>query len=162
VVLIRKGLGIGRGKGYYNLQYRDPYIHSLSAKGVKFYHKPIYLKGDALKKNREFIKKMKIPHIFVLSPEEFDKKFAQQVKKQHKGETKDWVGFAKTIIQPNGNVKIYVKESDEYEEEESIKHELYELKIWKELVNKGLNPTTAQKVAHNLNPIRDSGYDFYI
>jgi apolipoprotein D and lipocalin family protein len=32
---MRKGLGIGRGKGYYNLQYRDPYIHSLSAKGVK-------------------------------------------------------------------------------------------------------------------------------
>lgn len=35
MVLIRKGLGIGNGKGYYNLQYRDPYIHSLSARGVK-------------------------------------------------------------------------------------------------------------------------------
>ena len=156
-------MGKGQGKGYYNLiKGYDSYIHSLSAKGQKFYHKPIYYKGQALKKNREFIKKLKIPHIIVLSPEEFDKKFNKQIKKEHKGEKGYWVGFAKTIIQPSGNVKIYVKESDEYEQEENIKHELYELKIWKELVNKGLNPTTAEKVAHNLNPIRDSGYDFYI
>jgi len=32
---IRKGLGLGKGKGYYNLVQRDPYIHALSAKGVK-------------------------------------------------------------------------------------------------------------------------------
>lgn len=34
---MRKGLGIGKGRGYYNLAIKDPYIHSLSAKGVKTY-----------------------------------------------------------------------------------------------------------------------------
>ena len=31
----RKGLGLGQGKGYKNLVSRDPYVHSLSARGVK-------------------------------------------------------------------------------------------------------------------------------
>lgn len=33
----RKGLGYGKGRGYFNLTLRDPVIHSLSAKGVKTY-----------------------------------------------------------------------------------------------------------------------------
>jgi hypothetical protein len=33
----RKGLGRNKGKGYYNMVYKDPYIHGLSAKGVKTY-----------------------------------------------------------------------------------------------------------------------------
>ena len=33
----RKGLGKGRGMGYKNIVPRDPYIHSLSARGVKSY-----------------------------------------------------------------------------------------------------------------------------
>lgn len=32
---MRRGLGRGKGKGYYNLLPRDSYIHGLSAKGVK-------------------------------------------------------------------------------------------------------------------------------
>jgi len=35
---IRKGLGKGKGSGYYNLVQKDPYIHSLSARGVKTYN----------------------------------------------------------------------------------------------------------------------------
>lgn len=31
----RKGLGLGRGKGYLNLIPRDCYVHSMSAKGIK-------------------------------------------------------------------------------------------------------------------------------
>lgn len=40
---MRKGLGIGQGKGYYNLMPRDSYIHSLSAKGVKSVSIPKYM-----------------------------------------------------------------------------------------------------------------------
>jgi hypothetical protein len=36
---MRKGLGIGRGRGYYNLVPQDHLIHSLSAKGIKHYSK---------------------------------------------------------------------------------------------------------------------------
>ena len=32
---MRQNLGIGKGKGYYNLIPIDSHIHSLSAKGVK-------------------------------------------------------------------------------------------------------------------------------
>lgn len=32
---MRKGLGYGKGRGYYNLTLRDPVVHSLSARGVK-------------------------------------------------------------------------------------------------------------------------------
>jgi len=32
---MRRGLGLGRGKGYKNLQGRDPYVHGQSARGVK-------------------------------------------------------------------------------------------------------------------------------
>lgn len=42
---MRKGLGYGRGKGYYNLVPLDRHIHSLSAKGVSSYsklHKNLY------------------------------------------------------------------------------------------------------------------------
>ena len=38
----RRGLGRGRGKGYYNLVPRDPYVHGLSAKGIKQYEKAPY------------------------------------------------------------------------------------------------------------------------
>ena len=34
---MRKGLGKGKGKGYYNIVPMDSHIHSLSAKGVKTY-----------------------------------------------------------------------------------------------------------------------------
>jgi hypothetical protein len=64
----RKGLGLGRGKGYYNLAPLDHHIHSLSAKGVKtYYHvtlqknlKPILKKGLLLehKKNVKLSKKV--------------------------------------------------------------------------------------------------------
>jgi len=33
--MMRRGLGLGRGKGYKNIQRRDSLVHSLSAKGVK-------------------------------------------------------------------------------------------------------------------------------
>lgn len=36
--MTRKGLGRGLGKGYKNIVPRDPYIHGLSAKGVKTYN----------------------------------------------------------------------------------------------------------------------------
>jgi len=32
---MRRGLGYGRGQGYYNLMMKDPYVHSLSARGIK-------------------------------------------------------------------------------------------------------------------------------
>lgn len=32
---MRRGLGLGRGKGYRNLAGRDPHIHSQNAKGIK-------------------------------------------------------------------------------------------------------------------------------
>lgn len=37
---MRKGYGIGQGKGYYNLMPMDSHIHSLSAKGVKTGYNP--------------------------------------------------------------------------------------------------------------------------
>ncbi len=45
----RKGLGKGMGMGYKNIVQRDPYIHGLSAKGVKSsssYMKPFSLKAE--------------------------------------------------------------------------------------------------------------------
>ena len=36
---IRKGMGLGKGSGYYNLALMDSHIHSLSAKGVKTHSK---------------------------------------------------------------------------------------------------------------------------
>jgi len=32
---MRKGLGLGKGRGYYNIAHLDSHIHSLSAKGIK-------------------------------------------------------------------------------------------------------------------------------
>ena len=42
---MRKGLGLGKGKGYYNLMPMDSHIHSLSAMGVKSVSIPKYM-GD--------------------------------------------------------------------------------------------------------------------
>jgi hypothetical protein len=35
VIIMRKGMGKGQGKGYKNLTGRDPRVHSMSAKGIK-------------------------------------------------------------------------------------------------------------------------------
>ena len=48
--MIRKGLGLGKGTGYYNIAPMDSYVHSLSAKGVKT---KTFLKHQA--KNKEVI-----------------------------------------------------------------------------------------------------------
>lgn len=40
----RKGLGKGLGRGYRNLVYKDPYVHSMSARGMKTYTKDNFLK----------------------------------------------------------------------------------------------------------------------
>ena len=44
----RKGLGLGRGKGYLNLIPRDGYVHSISAKGIKSKIKVTYVGSNIL------------------------------------------------------------------------------------------------------------------
>jgi len=57
---MRKGLGLNQGKGYYNLVPKDPYIHSLSARGVK----TDYL-GSVIPSTKSYI-----PHINAVVPTE--------------------------------------------------------------------------------------------
>ena len=71
---IRKGLGLGKGKGYYNLVQRDPYIHSLSARGVKTFS-TLYpkIKEKMIKNENKEIQKKKA--------EEREEEYLKEAKK---------------------------------------------------------------------------------
>lgn len=128
---MRKGLGYGLGKGYFNLLPKDSHIHALSAKGIS----------------------LKQPNIMLLPPKQYDSKF--------KGDYSAWeVGYATTKIKPSGDVDIYVKHDGDYDRTgRLIAHELNELEIWNDLVKKGMNPDFAEELAHNKNPIKIEGVD---
>ena len=49
----RKGLGKGLGKGYKNIVPRDPFIHGLSAKGVKTFNVPMKSSLSVIAKNKK-------------------------------------------------------------------------------------------------------------
>lgn len=47
----RKNLGLGLGKGYKNLIPKDPFVHSMSARGVRTYVEKLFPSGDLLLTN---------------------------------------------------------------------------------------------------------------
>jgi len=47
----RKNLGFGLGKGYKNLIPKDPFVHSMSARGVRTYVEKLFPSGDLLLTN---------------------------------------------------------------------------------------------------------------
>lgn len=49
----RKGLGKGLGRGYKNIVPRDPFIHGLSAKGVKTFNVPMKSSLSVIAKNKK-------------------------------------------------------------------------------------------------------------
>lgn len=126
----RKGLGYGKGKGYFNLTLRDPIIHSLSARGIK---------------------SLQPPTVMLLPAKQFDRRFSSNYSINE-------VGYATTKIKPSGEVNMYVKHTGDYERTgDLIAHELNELEIWQDLVNKGVDPDKAEEMAHNMNPVKVAG-----
>jgi len=69
--MIRKGLGKGMGKGYYNLMSIDSHIHSLSAKGVK--SKPV----------RVYTVKTPKGYRYSFSPDKLEAKGRAELKKEY-------------------------------------------------------------------------------
>lgn len=130
----RRGLGLGKGRGYFNLTLRDPIIHSLSARGIKTY----------------------APTVTLLPPTQFDSKFGKDYEINE-------IGYATTKIKPDGKVDVFVKHSGDYDRTgKLIAHELNELEIWKKLVDEGTDPDEAEEMAHNMNPVKVEGVaDFY-
>jgi len=140
----RRGLGKGLGIGYKNLIPIDPFIHSLSAKGVK-----TRLKCPMA---RSIPKEIKTPTVEILSDKEFDEMFGDEYNKYE-------IGYATTKILPNGDTHVYVRDSGDYERNGLlVMHELKELEIWEDLVkNKCINPNLADEMAHNKNPVKIEG-----
>lgn len=138
---MRKGFGRGFGKGYFNLLPMDSYVHSLSAKGVKTKQQCMFARSN-----------IKDPIVHVLSEKEFNQKFADDYNEYE-------VGYATTKIHPNGDVHIYLKDSGDYDRNGLLlMHELKELDIWKDLVNKRcIDPNIADEMAHNMNPVKIKG-----
>ena len=96
-------------------------------------------------------KKLKPAQINVLIPSEFDRKFKRQYRKGLQG-------IGTTKIYPSGTIKVFIRDSgDESINDKTIEHELNEVKIWFDMVKKGKDPREAQRIAHNLNPIKDVG-----
>ena len=58
---MRRGMGHGLGQGYRNLHPRDPYIHSLSRKGIKTYAKYVPITSFKRELKREHIKPYNLP-----------------------------------------------------------------------------------------------------
>ena len=146
--MIRKGLGLGQGKGYRNIipQY-DSYVHSLSARGMKTTRQ--YL--------RPLKRELSPPKLKILSEQQFEKKFEDDYKPNE-------VGYATTKIYPDGSSTIYLKDSGDFERNmKLIAHEFNELSIWHNLVNEqGIDPQKADEMAHNLNEVKIKGViDYY-
>ena len=127
---MRKGLGLGKGKGYYNLMPIDSHIHSLNARGIK----------------------LQQPVLTILTPKQFDKKFKDDYESYE-------VGYATTRIHPDGETKIYLKDSGDFQRNmKLIAHEFNELAIWEHLINEeGVDPKIADEMAHNLNEVKVEG-----
>jgi hypothetical protein len=138
---MRKGLGKNLGKGYFNLIPIDSHVHSLSAKGVKTRQKVLYARRN-----------IKDPVVHILSPAEFNQKFSKDYNEYE-------VGYATTKIHPNGDVHVYLKDSGDNERNGLLlMHELKELEIFDDLVNKkGVDPRIADEMAHNMNPVKIKG-----
>jgi hypothetical protein len=148
----RKGLGRFLGKGYYNLVHKDPYIHGLSAKGIKtnVIHRHICpMSIGKTKLNAKFSN----PTTHILSPEEYDKLFAKDYEPYE-------ISYATTRIDGLGNVNIFVKDSgDKSRNNALLRHEQEELRLFKGLVRDGIDKNIADELAHNLNPVKIRGVD---
>lgn len=76
---MRKGLGIGKGRGYFNLVKLDSHIHSLSAKGVKSYDPKAYFNKEVKKENLKINLDLPIQTaILVPSTKEKDKPISRE------------------------------------------------------------------------------------
>lgn len=137
----RNGLGIGKGRGYYNLLPLDSHIHSLSARGVK---------TQCLM--RPIKRELSSPTLNILTPKQFEKRFEDDYKD-------DEEGFATTKIYPDGKTEIFLKDSGDFERNmKLIAHEFNELAIWHHLVNEEcIPPNKADEMAHNLNEVKIDG-----
>ena len=90
----------------------------------------------------------------LLSASDFNKKFGNDYAPNE-------IGYATTRIQ-NGTVNIYVKDSgDKKRNKKLLKHEREELKLFKDLVKKGVDPNIADEMAHNKNPVKLAGVSEY-
>ena len=95
-------------------------------------------------------------HIHILSAGDFNTRFASDYSA---GE----IGYATTKVSPDGKkAEIYVKDSgNAYRNKRLALHEKTELKIYKKLIKKGIDPSIADELAHNLNPVHIQGVDRY-
>jgi len=95
---------------------------------------------------------LKTPTVQILSEPEFENKFEGDYEP-------DEVGYATTKILPDGQVNVYLKDSGDYQRNGLLlMHELKEVDIWKDLVNnKCTDPSIADEMAHNLNPVKIEG-----
>jgi hypothetical protein len=165
----RTGYGRGQGMGYKNLVTQDPYIHSLSAKGVKT-KKPKKSKTpnlDMMKERKDMFS--------VLQGKGFRKDFGMIATPQKRGlirelarKVAEGIEWAKEWEKHHlPSQKAWVKKEFEKAKEEAIKLEkagAEKLKEWKEdirekkaereLKKEGFEPYELQK-AQDLNDVRD-------
>jgi hypothetical protein len=92
------------------------------------------------------------PTIELLASKDYDKKF-------HGEYASNEYGYAITKIKPDGEVNISVRDDGDIDRDgRLIMHELKEIEIYRDLVdNKGVSPQIADKLAHNLNPVKVEG-----
>jgi len=149
---MRRGLGVGLGKGYKNLVPRDPFVHGLSAKGVKTVNIPRYISTQKTINAKPRKKVIGFPTVSILDEDSFNKLFARDYSE---GE----IGYATTKVYPDGTVNVFVKDSGDFDRNiDLLLHELHELDIFEDLVNdEGIDPNIADEMAHNKNPIKLSG-----
>lgn len=96
--------------------------------------------------------KLESPTIELLASKDYDRKFKDEYAPNE-------YGYAITRIKPDGEVNISVRDDGDIDRDgRLIMHELKEIEIYRDLVdNKGVSPQIADKLAHNLNPVKVSG-----
>lgn len=135
---MRRGLGRGKGRGYYNLVPRDPFIHGLSAKGVK----TDYRRYDIYRLTRhaenpldeEFGHKLVEAETIVtpvVERDEFGEYMADEYGYQ---DYSNIVNFRKLLSNVSGEeiqelCKVYEKEASKLDAKEHISKELFEEKL---------------------------------
>lgn len=114
--------------------YNQSRRHSLASQGIKT--------------AQRLPRVLKEPTIHLLKNKEFEAKLGKDFDIGKEGE-------ARTDIEADGSVNIYIKDiDDEAFQDKILRHEKKEIEIWQELVNKGMSPEEATKVAHEQNPIK--------
>lgn len=187
---MRKGLCRGSGRrGYYNVLVRDPYIHSLSARGVKTYLVTVTSNIKVRAKNQDMAKKKVDRHLRktklnfdfsdediiewkdnpndsdILNAQDIDKPKIIMLSQEQWNDkfgndyTNGTVGYATTRIL-DGKATIYVKDSGDNGRNELLKsHEETELQLYKYLLDYGVDNKIADEIAHNMNPVVVDGVD---